>query len=104
MNNNDIWELIVRNEKLIWSVVHKYAKFNLQDIYQDSLIGIYKKLAKYKDVNQSLFVSIIHSSVVNAITTNYRFCKDICCDSDELAKKSATEIVTNMRGSGIYAA
>ena len=49
MNNKPLVEIIKENNNLIYSIINKYAKYyEIEDLYQVSIIGIMKAYQNYK--------------------------------------------------------
>ena len=76
MKENNITNIIMENEGLIYSIINKYKKyFELEDLYQVAVIGIIKALKNYRDDYNVKFTTYaypyIHGEVLHYVNNNY---------------------------------
>lgn len=93
------WELILKHKRLIYSVICKYTKRDVDDIAHDAMILIYLCLCNKGDVDHDTFVSIVHGRVRDIRKRNARRNKDIPLD-DYLIDFAYYGVINKKRESG----
>ena len=89
------WQLILKNKSLIYSIIYKHTKYNVEDIFQDAIILIYKELCKKEYISHPVFICIVYSSVLDVVRKYCRYNKEIplfyvhMANSEKLKKNSS---------------
>ena len=97
--NNNITDLILENEGLIYKIIGKYKNFfELDDLYQVAVIGILKAYKNYKDEYKTKFTTYAYPYVLGEVIKyiNESKCIKISKDTKILYLKilKAKEILT----------
>lgn len=71
LTEKEIWDLILKNKALIYKYIYKYTKNDVDDIWQDVVIDVYRRLKKY-DQKYSITV-LINSSIKDVLIKRNKY-------------------------------
>ena len=66
---NKLQELILKNENLIYSIIHKFRSKDYDDLYQAGCVGLIKAYKNFKDEQDVKFTSYAYNYILGEIYT-----------------------------------